>query len=364
MTTVEAGPGDDDVVDVQSPVEAGGRRHAVVDNAIYVDGRRTDTPAGLEETFELLRLRQGMAWIGLYRPTPEEIRAVAHEFDVHPLAVEDAIVAHQRPKLEYYADLLFAVLRPARYLDAAEKVEFGELHVFLGGDFVVTIRHAESPDLSRVRQRLEENPDLLRLGPDAVLYAILDQVVDEYGPVVAGLENDVDEIEDQLFSNDPAVSRRIYELSREVIAFQRATKPLLEMLNHLKGGFARHDVDVELQRLLRDVADHVILIAERADGFRALLQNALTVHATLVGQQQNEEMRSLTETSLRQNEEVKRISSWAAILFAPTLVGGIYGMNFDFMPELHWRFGYPMALLAMLALGIGLYLVFKRRRWL
>ena len=347
-----------------SAVQADGHRHGVVDNAIYVGGHRTDTPVDLESTFALLRERQGMAWIGLYRPTAEDIRSVAAEFDVHPLAVEDAIAAHQRPKLERYGDLLFAVLRPARYLDAVEKVEFGELHVFLGADFVVTIRHAESPDLARARHRLEAAPELLTLGPEAVLYAILDQVVDEYAPVVAGLENDVDEIEDQLFSNDPAVSRRIYELSREVNAFQRATKPLLEMLDPLKGGFARREVDVELQRLLRDVADHVIRIVERADGFRTLLQNALTVHSTLVGQQQNEEMRALTQTSLHQNEEVKRISGWAAILFAPTLVGGIYGMNFDHMPELHWRYGYPMALLLMLALAVGLYLVFKHKRWL
>nr|WP_091417372.1 magnesium/cobalt transporter CorA [Friedmanniella luteola] len=336
----------------------------MVDNAIYVGGRRTDTPVDLESTFALLRQRQGMAWIGLYRPTADDIRSVAGEFAVHPLAVEDAIAAHQRPKLERYGDLLFAVLRPARYLDAVEKVEFGELHVFLGADFVVTIRHAESPDLARVRHRLEANPDLLQLGPEAVLYAILDQVVDEYAPVVAGLENDVDEIEDQLFSNDPAVSRRIYELSREVVAFQRATRPLLEMLDSLKAGYAQREVDVELQRLLRDVADHVIRIAERADGFRTLLQNALTVHSTLVGQQQNEEMRALTQTSLNQNEEVKRISGWAAILFAPTLVGGIYGMNFDHMPELHWRYGYPAALLAMFVLGLVLYLVFKHKRWL
>ena len=350
--------------DTSSTVRSDGPPHGVVDNAIYVGGRRTDTPTDLDSTFALLRERQGMAWIGLYRPTAEEIRAVASEFAMHPLAVEDAISAHQRPKLERYGDLLFAVLRPARYLDAVEKVEFGELHVFLGPDFVVTIRHAESPDLARVRHRLEANPDLLQRGPEAVLYAILDQVVDEYAPVVAGLENDVDEIEDQLFSRDPAVSRRIYELSREVVAFQRATKPLLEMLASLKAGSASQEADVELQRLLRDVADHVIRIVERADGFRTLLQNALTVHSTLVGQQQNEEMRALTQTSLDQSEEVKRISGWAAILFAPTLVGGIYGMNFDHMPELHWTLGYPFAILLMVLAGGLLWVLFKRNDWL
>jgi magnesium transporter len=289
---------------------------------------------------------------------------VAVELGLHPLAVEDAISAHQRPKLERYGSVLFIVLRPARYLDDVEQVEFGELHVFLGPDFVITVRHAESPALGAVRSRLEGNPELLRLGSEAVLYAILDQVVDEYAPVVAGLENDIDEIEDQLFDGDPAVSRRIYQLSREVITFQRTVRPLLGMVAALKEGFDKYDVEVELQRNLRDVEDHLIRIGDRADSFRVLLQNALTVQATLIGQRQNEEMRSLTETSLQQSEEVKRISSWAAILFAPTLVGTIYGMNFDHMPELGWRYGYPLALLAMLLLGVILYTVFKRKRWL
>lgn len=336
----------------------------VVDNAIYVGGRRTDSPDDLDETVARLRERGGMAWIGLYRPTADEIRSVAAEFSLHPLAVDDAIAAHQRPKIEHYGDQLFVVLKPARYVDAEEKVEFGELHVFVGTDFVVTIRHAESPDLGRVRRRLESSSDLLRLGPEAVLYAIMDQVVDEYAPVVAGLENDVDEIEDQLFSGDALVARRIYELTREVIAFQRATRPLQEILDALRAGFEKYQVDVELQRLLRDVADHVIRIVERADAFRALLQNALSVHTTLAAQQQSEETRSLTEASLQQGEDVKRISSWAAILFAPTLVGTVYGMNFTNMPELHWHFGYPLALAAMVAMGVVLYLVFRHKRWL
>jgi magnesium transporter len=229
---------------------------------------------------------------------------------------------------------------------------------------VVTIRHAEAPDLHRVRDRLERTPALLQLGPEAVLYAILDQVVDDYAPVVAGLQNDIDEIEDQLFHGDPAVSRRIYELSREVIEFQRATSPLLVMLTALESGFEKYHVDLELQRLLRDVHDHATRVVEHADSFRSLLDNALTVQATLVAQRQNEEMRSLTETSLAQNEEVKKISAWAAILFAPTLVGTIYGMNFRHMPELRWLYGYPLALTLMLVTSVTLYLLFKRRGWL
>ncbi|HEY0168548.1 MAG TPA: magnesium and cobalt transport protein CorA [Jatrophihabitans sp.] len=335
-----------------------------MDNAVYVDGCRHAEPPSLEVTYEMLRDQKGMGWIGLYRPDPHEVRSVAAEFEIHGLAVEDTISAHQRPKSERYGDVLFTVLRPARYIEADERVEFGELHVFTGKDFVVTVRHAEAPDLGRVRRRLEADPDLLRLGPQAVLYAILDEVVDEYEPVVVGLENDIDEIEDQVFEGDPEVSRRIYQLSREVIEFQRATKPLLKILAELGEGFDKHEVDGELQQYLRDVQDHTIRIVERVDGFRALLQNILTVNATLVAQRQNEETQRLTETSLKQNEEVKKISSWAAILFAPALIGTVYGMNFDHMPELGWKYGYPMALGLMVLMGVGLYLVFKRRDWL
>jgi magnesium transporter len=336
----------------------------VVDNAVYVDGCRHAEPPSLEVTYELLREQGGMGWIGLYRPDPHEVRSVGAEFDIHELAVEDTISAHQRPKSERYGEVLFTVLRPARYIEAEERVEFGELHVFTGRDFIVTVRHAESPDLGRVRRRMEANPNLLRLGPEAVLYAILDEVVDEYQPVVAGLENDIDEIEDQVFEGDPEVSRRIYELSREVIEFQRATKPLLTIVAGLSEGFDKYHVDAELQRYLRDVQDHTIRIVERVDGHRALLQNILTVNATLVAQRQNDEAQRLSATSLQQNEEVKRISSWAAILFAPTLVGTIYGMNFTHMPELQWRYGYPMAIGLMLLMGLALYAVFKRRGWL
>lgn len=207
----------------------------IVDNAVYVDGRRIRNPDSLEDTFELMRDEHGMAWIGLYRPTREEVEAVAEEFGLHPLAVEDALSGHQRAKLERYDDGLFVVLRPARYADAAETVVFGELHVFVGPDFVVTIRHADSPDLARVRRRLEEDPALLARGPEAVLYAILDQVVDEYAPVVFGVQGDVDEIEDQLFGDDSddGLSERIYRLSREVIHFQRSVQPLTALLHEL-----------------------------------------------------------------------------------------------------------------------------------
>ncbi|MDF1479236.1 magnesium/cobalt transporter CorA [Leifsonia sp. H3M29-4] len=336
----------------------------IVESAIYRNGVRESRTVDLDRTFEALHTGGGFAWIGLYRPTDDELTAVADEFGLHPLAVEDALQGHQRPKLERYGETLFVVLRPARYLDAPEQVEFGEVHLFVGPNFAITVRHAESPDLGRVRKRLEAQPELLALGPQAVLYAVLDEVVDEYHPVIAGLENDIDEIEDQLFSGDAAVSRRIYELARETMAFQRATQPLIGMLAALEAGYEKYDVDVELRRNLRDVLDHAIKTVERADSFRALLQNALTVQSTMVAQNQNDEMRSLSATSVEQGEQVKKISGWAAILFAPTLVAAIYGMNFRFMPELEQPWGYPFALGLMLVSAVGLYVVFKRRGWL
>src|ERR671932_2207936 len=192
----------------------------------------------------------------------------------------------------------------------------------------------------------------------------MDRVVDGYGPVVRGLENDIDEIEVEVFSGNPGVSRRTYELSREVIEFQRAVKPLPGMLGNLIAGFEKYKVDPELQRYLRDVQDHAIQVNERVAGFRELLQNILSVNLTLVSLQQNEEVKALTEASIDQNEEVKRISAWAAILFAPTLIGTVYGMNFVYMPELHWTLGYPFALLLMLAVSVSLYAIFRHRGWI
>ncbi|WP_026529953.1 magnesium and cobalt transport protein CorA [Haematomicrobium sanguinis] len=337
---------------------------SIVDSAIYVGGKRVDSPSSLKETFQNLDEHGGMAWIGLYRPDASELRSVAHEFDLHHLAVEDAFEGHQRPKLERYGDTLFTVLRPARYIDSREEVEFGEIHIFTGKDFVVTVRRAESPDLGRVRRRLEAHPSLLDGGPESVLYAIFDQVVDEYAPVVAGMRNDIDEIENELFGDDEEVSRRIFDLSREVIDFQRATQPLVGILKSLQLGFDKYSVSEELQVRLRDVLDHAISVSEQVNSFRSILENALTVHATVVAQRQNEEMKRMTETALEQSEQTKKISSWAAIIFAPTLIAGVYGMNFENMPELAWPLGYPMAVSAMAAMAVTLYFVFKRNKWL
>ncbi|MFJ6000471.1 magnesium and cobalt transport protein CorA [Streptomyces sp. NPDC092370] len=350
-----------------TPPSAGppGRKGSVITAALYEDGQRSSTHGSLAETFQQLRRRPGgMAWIGLYRPDPAELQSLAEKFDLHPLAIEDALEAHQRPKLERYGDTLFVVLRAARYMDSAEEVDFGELHVFVGPDFVITVRHGAAPDLAAVRRRMEDSPELLKRGPEAVLYAIMDAVVDGYAPVVAGVQNDIDEIETEVFGNAPGVSRRIYELSREVVEFQRATRPLAGIVGGLSAGFEKYNIDEELRRYLRDVADHATHVTERVDGFKQALQDILTVNATLVTQQQNEEMKALAQASHAQNEEIKKISAWAAILFAPTLVGTIYGMNFDHMPELGWVFGYPFALLLMGAVCVGLYVVFKRRDWL
>lgn len=321
----------------------------IVDSAIYVDGHRAVEPGTLQETYEACRTHKGVAWIGLYKPTEEEFESVAGEFELHPLAVEDATEAHQRPKLERYGETLFVVLKPARYVDEEERVEFGEIHIFLGDGFVITVRHGEAPDVGGVREDLEADPDLLKRGTEAILHAIMDRVVDDYGPVVDGLENDIQEIESEVFGGNANVSRRIYELSREVIQFQKAAQPLTEVLSHLLRGEAMK-LDDEVRRYLRDVQDHVLQVNERLAGFRELLQNILSVNLTMV--------------SLSQNEQVKKISAWAAILFAPTLVGTVYGMNFDFMPELHWILGYPFALTLMALISLGLYVSFKRHGWM
>jgi magnesium transporter len=204
--------------------------------------------------------------------------------------------------------------------------------------------------LVAVRERLEGDPELLKRGPEAILYAIIERVVDGYAPVVAGLETDIDEIETEVFSGNAGVSRRIYELTREVIEFQRATEPLPAILDRLISGGEAPEVDAELQKYLHIVQDRVLRITERVEGFRQLLQNILSVN--------------LTGASIAQNDQVKKISAWAAILFAPTLIGTVYGMNFDYMPELHWTFGYPFAMVLMVMVSVTLYLVFKRRGWL
>jgi magnesium transporter len=291
----------------------------------------------------------GIAWIDLYKPAEEELESVAEELGLHQLAVEDAIKAHQRPKLVRYGDSLFVVLKPARYLDEPERVVFSEVHVFVGEDFVITVRHGEVPALDEVRRRLEGQPELLRTGPRAILHAIMDQVVDDYGPVVEGLGTDIEEAEAEVFDGSSGVSRRIYELSRQVIEFHRATSPLARALERLAAN-EEHTIDPEVRRYLNDIHDHVLRVTEQAESFHEMLSNVLVVNLTLV--------------SVRQNDQTKKISAWAAIFVVPTIITGIYGMNFQYMPELAWTFGYPFALALMVAISLALYVVFKRAEWL
>jgi magnesium transporter len=320
----------------------------IVDSAIYVDGRRSASRS-LEGTHDACHDRGGFAWIGLYKPTEEEFASVTGEFELHPLAVEDAVKAHQRPKVEHYGDAIFVVLKSARYLEDSRRVKFGEIHAFLGADFLVTVRYGEASALGDVRRSMENEPALLRLGPAAILYAIMDQVVDDYTPVAEGLENDIDEIETEVFGGNPRVSRRIYEVSREVLQFHRATQPLAEALEHLLR-LEAYGLDGELRKYLRDVRDHTLRITEQVQSFRELLSSILSVNLTLV--------------SVNQNDEVKKVSAWAAILVVPTIITGIYGMNFERMPELAWRSGYPFALTLMVVLSVLLYGGFKRSGWL
>ncbi|MFE6365799.1 magnesium and cobalt transport protein CorA [Streptomyces sp. NPDC057806] len=352
-----------------------------IDGRIYVDGHRAPCPPDLQDAADDLEESGGVAWIGLMDPGPEDLETAAARFGLHPLAVEDARKGHQRAKLERYGDTVFVVLRPARYDDRTEHVDIGEVHLFVGPQFVVTVRHSAVPDLSAARDALEAEPQFLSLGPEAMLTAFLDAVVDDYAPVVAGLVTDIDEVEDSLFSEgsvDPALSERIYKLLSQVIALQRAIDPLPGMVQGLLRGADRYGTGGEVQNRLRNVLDHTLRVTQRVDGSRALLENALTVHSTLVSLQQNEAMRRMSSASLAQGEEsrrlaeetieqgeqVKKISSWAAILFTPTLIASVYGMNFDHMPELHWTWGYPFALALMAGFGVGLWSVFKWRRWL
>jgi magnesium transporter len=267
--------------------------------------------------------------------------------------------------------MLFVVLRSNRYIDETETVEFGEVHVFVGEDFVVTVRHGEASALARVRRRLESMPELLRRGPEAILYAIMDRVVDDYGPVAEALERDIDEIETEVFSGNTGVSRRIYELSREAIEFRRCTAPLIRILSNLIEEDSAYRLDPEVRRYLRDVQDHALRVTDKVESLRELVQNILSINLTLVSLSQNEEVKKLTEASVKQTDEVfkqtdevKKISGWAAIVIIPTLIASIYGMNFERMPELHWVLGYPFALLLMLLVSLSLYAVFKYRGWL
>ncbi|WP_312976491.1 magnesium and cobalt transport protein CorA [Corynebacterium sp.] len=293
----------------------------------------------------------------------EGIGELADAWDLHPLLVEDLVNAHQRPKLERYGDVLFIVARSARYNDAAEDVAFSEFHILVRDGSVAVLcqdgRWVDGTDSAGFAASAGSDPrertlladrDVLRLGPEAVVYRILDAIVDGYPPVLRGIAIDKEQIERQVFSGDAAVAERIYRLSQEVIDVQQTIASMTEVLDALRAGFVKYDIPEELRSYLDDVADHLTRAGTLAADHREALAQILNVNATLVAQ--------------RQNEDMKKISGWAAILFAPTLVGAIYGMNFDDMPELHWAFGYPMALSMMLGVAVLLYVFFRRSKWM
>jgi len=322
----------------------------IVDCALYEQGRRQDGELTLEEASRACLKDGAFVWLGLYEPTPDELDSVRREFDLHELAVEDAVNAHQRPKLEVYDDTLFVVLKPARYVDSEEIVETGEIHVFISKSFVVAVRHGEASSLKDARKRLEQRRDLLEAGPGAVLYAIVDKVVDDYEPVVEGLATDIQQIEEQVFSGDRTnPAERIYKMEREVLEFSSAVIPLTVAVDRLARGHFDL-VDDRLHEYFRDVHDHLLREGQRIHGFRDLLSSAL--HA------------NLTQVAVRQNEDMRRITAWVAILAVPTAVAGIYGMNFDHMPELAWTYGYPLVLGVIAIACVVLYLRFKRAGWL
>jgi magnesium transporter len=322
----------------------------IVDCAVYEDGRRRAGALPIEDAVDACRDPGSFVWIGLYEPTEDEFDAVRREFALHELAVEDAIRAHQRPKLEIYEDTIFIVLKTARYVDVEEVVEFGEILIFLGDNFIVHVRHGEASELRGVRRSVEARPELLRFGPGAVLHAILDHVVDDYAPAIAGLERDIQEVEEEVFSerrSNPA--ERIYKLKREVLEFYRAAAPLEDPVARLaKGHYAL--VHPEVCAYFRDVNDHLLRSREQLDQYRDLLTSVLEAN--------------LAQVTVRQNEDVRRISAIVAILAVPTMFAGIYGMNFEHMPELSWEYGYPLVLGAMLAIVGLLYRYFRKSGWL
>ncbi len=322
----------------------------IVDCAIYEDGKRRNGEVELEHAYQE-RLEAGnFVWIGLYEPTAEEFDSLAREFHLHPLAVEDAIEAHQRPKVEVYGDMVFLVLKTARYVDPEEVIELGELLVFVGNDYLITVRHGEGSALKQVRDDLEHDQAKLKCGPGAVLHAILDRVVDDYAPAIDGLENDIDEVEAELFSegrSNPA--QRVYRLQREVLAFRRAAAPLVDPLDRIAAG--QYDqVHPEIRNYFRDVNDHLIRVRDQLDAMRDLLASSLQAN--------------LAQVSVRQNDDVRKISAWVAIIAVPTMLAGIYGMNFEHMPELGWTFGYPLVLSVMAVACLTLFWRFKRSGWL
>ena len=326
-------------------------RAMIVDCAYYKDRKRQhEDPIDLDRALECLRSDQGFIWLGMLDPTEEELAAASRAFNLPTLAVEDTVHAHQRPKLEEYEGHFFIVLKTARYDESEERVHFGEIHIFLGRGYAITVRHGEASELKPARQRLEgQYAELLDAGPAAVSWAVLDQVVDDYEPVTSGIDDDIEEVEDEVFKAAGDSSQRIYFLKREVIEFHRSVFPLLAPLEALEHG-AFPAIPDKLRRYFRDVSDHARRVDEQIHSQRELLTSILEANLSLIG--------------VQQNKAVQAISAWAAIIAVPTFLASIWGMNFEHMPELGLRFGYPLALVTMFVATTLLYRFFKRIKWL
>ncbi|MEV4004690.1 magnesium/cobalt transporter CorA [Actinomadura sp. NPDC049753] len=325
-------------------------RGVIVDKAIYAAGKRRDIEGDISDAFDLAREDgECFLWIGLFEPDEDEFELVKDELNLHPLAAEDAVSAHQRPKMERYDDTLFVVLKTLAYVDKTSDIEVGEIMVFLGRDFVVTVRHGAGNPLGPVRRRLEDNPELLGHGATAVLYAVCDEVVDRYGVVAHEVEVDIIGLERAVFDpNARDVTADIYSLKREVLEFRSAEDPLVPVLQEIvKGRVAECG---STREYFRDVLDHLLRVDGQVDAHNELLNSVLTAHLALLGK--------------RQNEDMRKISAWAAIIAVPTAIAGIYGMNFDHMPELHWTFGYPLVIAVMAVVCVLLFRRLRKSGWL
>jgi magnesium transporter len=326
----------------------------IVDCALYRNGARVPLDGGKDDLEGALRAVRGpeddFVWIGLHEPTAAELARVAELFDLHHLAVEDALHAHQRPKLERYGDGLFLALKTLWYVDAEDAVETGEINVFVGHDYVVTVRHGEGAELRSARQELEAQTALLGHGPLAVVHTVCDRVVDSYEDVAAALEVDVDEVEQSVFADERTNdSARIYRLKREIAEFRRAVIPLREPMRRFAAG-AVLGIDEAAAPFFRDVADHVIRVSEAIDNLDELLSTAFDAH--------------LAQISVQQNNDMRKISAWVAIAGVNTLIAGVYGMNFKYMPELDWKWGYPAVLVLMTVSALVLFRMFRKSGWL
>ncbi|WP_018545721.1 magnesium and cobalt transport protein CorA [Streptomyces sp. LaPpAH-108] len=331
---------------------------SVVNCVTYQDGVRVSGATDLVDAVRTVRKSgEGFVWLGLHEPTAQEFAGIAELFDLHPLAVEDAVEAHQRPKLERYGETLFAVFKTVCYVEheqltaTSEVVDTGEIMVFLGEDFVVTVRHGRHGSLGPLREELEARPEQLAQGPAAVLYAIADHVVDEYLNVTDAVQADIDLVETDVFAENGARTDpgRIYQLKRELLELKRAVVPLGRPLEDLATRPIRV-VDPEIQAYFRDVLDHLIRARDQIAAFDELLNSILQAH--------------LAQVTVAQNEDMRKITAWAAVIAVPTMVCGVYGMNFKHMPELDWRFGYPLVMSVTVLFCAVVYRGFRRNGWL